>query len=118
MFALALRLGRSVAELLRSLSSEELSEWMAYHRMNPIDDMRGDLQTGILASVMANAHRSPQTAAFTPADFMPYLEKSSQQQTHKTASASASPSNSEAAFIATVRRHVTVITVPRHGRTA
>ena len=102
MFALALRLGRTVAELLYTLSSEELSEWIAFHRLSPIDDQRGDLQAGLIASVIANAHRSPQSRPFTPSDFMPYVEK-----------VSVHPNE---AFIAAARKQLSVVTIHRHGR--
>lgn len=87
------------------MSSEELTEWIAYHRISPIDDARGDLQAGIIASLIANVNRSEKTAAFKPMDFMPYLDR---------------PEKSEEAnaFIAEAKRRLTVVTIVRHGRTA
>lgn len=86
------------------MSSAELAEWMAYHRISPIDDERGDLQAGIVASIIANANRAPKTVPFKPADFMPYLERA--------------PLNDAAPFIAAARQRVNLVTYIRHGRAA
>lgn len=48
---------------------------MAFDRISPFGDERADLRTGILASLTANIHRKKGAAAFTPADFMPFLER-------------------------------------------
>ncbi len=93
-----------MSELLRTLSSEELTEWIAYHGISPIDDARGDLQAGIVASVIANAHRSPKTPAFIPVDFMPHIDRPAP--------------DSAAAFIEQAKRRLPVITVRRDGRPA
>ena len=93
-----------MAELLRSMSSEELTEWIAYHGINPIDDARGDLQAGIVASIVANVNRSPKSPAFKPTDFMPYLDRPE-------------PDSSNA-FIEQAKRRLHVVTVKRHGRIA
>ncbi len=93
-----------MSELLRTLSSEELTEWIAYHGISPIDDARGDLQAGIVASVVANANRAPKTPAFQPADFMPYIDRPE-------------PTRSPP-FIEQAKRRLHVVTVIRHGRTA
>lgn len=74
-FKLALRLGMTVEQLLNSISSYELSEWMVFYRYEPFDDQRQDLVGGIIASTMANCHRSEKTKAFKPSDFMPYRKK-------------------------------------------
>ncbi len=66
--------------------------------------MRGDLHAGMIASVVANAHRSPQSRPFIPSDFMPYGEKPSVHQNE--------------AFITAARQHLSVMTIHRHGRTA
>ena len=105
MFALALRLGRTVAELLQTISSEELTEWIAYHGISPIDDARGDLQAGIVASIVANVNRSSKTPAFKPSDFMPYIDRTEEKQQGN-------------AFVAEAKRRLNVITFVRHGRTA
>ena len=50
---------------------------MAFDRISPIGDERGDLQAGIIASNACNLKRTKQgQKIFAPADFMPYLEKS------------------------------------------
>jgi len=62
----------TVRQLLESVDSRELSEWAAYHSIEPIGSFRSDLQAGIVASVMANCHRSQKSSkTFQPMDFMP-----------------------------------------------
>jgi hypothetical protein len=61
----------TVAELLQRISSRELSEWMAYYRLEPFGDERGDLQAGIVASAVYNVYRDPRkTDPFEPRDFL------------------------------------------------
>lgn len=73
---MALALGVPVAELLSRISSTELNEWIAYDRIDPIGQMRGDLRTGIIASTIANAMgRKEDGTKFIPVDFMPYAEQ-------------------------------------------
>lgn len=54
------------------MSGVELQEWLAFDRISPIGDDRDDLRAGIIASTVANAHRS-RGKAFRPQDFMPFL---------------------------------------------
>ena len=74
MFRLALALGMTVQELGERMSGRELQEWLAYDRLSPIGAERSDLHAGIVASVMANCHRS-RGEPFKPSDFMPFLEQ-------------------------------------------
>ena len=60
-------MGRTVEELLTTISASELMQWMAYDRLSPMGDDRGDFQAGIVASTMANCHG----AKLAPKDFMP-----------------------------------------------
>lgn len=55
----------------------EFAEWMAFFRVEPFGDVRGDLQAGIVASTVANVNRDPKKRRpFSPADFLPDFEKS------------------------------------------
>lgn len=72
---LALRLGRSLEELLATVSSQELTLWRAFDRMEPIGDWRHDLGYGVIASTIANANRSKDHKGYAPLDFMPLSEK-------------------------------------------
>jgi hypothetical protein len=66
-----------VSELLARISSQELTEWMAYYELDPFGSERDDLRSGIVSAVIANVHRDPKKRSkpFEAADFMPYLEK-------------------------------------------
>lgn len=68
--------------MLRRMDSAELSEWIAYHGLNPFGEQRGDLRAGIIASVIANANRGKGTRSFKPSDFMPkFGDKAKKRQT-------------------------------------
>lgn len=67
-------LGKTVGELESTLSSNDLSEWMAYFRVEPFGEDRKDLRMGILASVIANSNRGKSQRPFKPSDFMPYAQ--------------------------------------------
>lgn len=67
---LALRLGRTVPELLRSVSGRELTEWMAFDAIEPIGDTRMDLGFGVVAATVRNSAMVKGQMA-VPLDFMP-----------------------------------------------
>lgn len=56
------------------MSSRELSEWIAFNAIQPFGETRADLRSAIIASTVANCHRTSGTP-FKVADFMPYEEK-------------------------------------------
>ena len=61
----------SVTELLRTHSSEELTEWMAYENVaGPIGPERFDVLNAILAATVANTARAKGRKA-EPKDFIP-----------------------------------------------
>ncbi len=67
-FRLALALGRDVREIFEWPSSL-ISEWLAYDQLDPIPD--SNWQTGLLASIMANAWGSKKTR---PEDWIPRVK--------------------------------------------
>lgn len=69
-YRLALALKKTVAELLATMDSDEFTHWIAFDRLSPIGDERADLRAGIIASTVANCHRSPNRDPFRPSDFM------------------------------------------------
>ena len=73
-------MGCTVKELLQRCDSRELSEWAAYHALDPIGGMRGDLQAGIISSTIANVNRGKSGKPFSPSDFMP-VGKEKEEQT-------------------------------------
>ncbi len=54
LFRLAKELGMTVARLQSEMGNDELVEWMAYDRIDPFGDWRGDAHAGIIASVVVN----------------------------------------------------------------
>ena len=65
--------------MMRDMSYPLLLQWIAYDRLDPIGEARADLRTGIIASTIANVHRSQGKAPYKPVDFIPKFE--SQEQT-------------------------------------
>lgn len=63
----------SVREAQQRVSSREFAEWMAYYRLEPFGELRHDLQSAIIASVIANVNRNPKKHAkpFKVDEFMP-----------------------------------------------
>ena len=55
--------------------AREFAEWMAFYRLEPWGEQRGDLRIGILAAVVANMFRKKGRRALQPVDFMPKFEK-------------------------------------------
>lgn len=69
-FRLALRLGRTVEELLDALSAAELMEWMAFDRLQPIGDERADVNQAIQTSVLVRM-KAKKGARINAVDFLP-----------------------------------------------
>ncbi|MER7963610.1 phage tail assembly protein T [Streptomyces ardesiacus] len=66
----------SLAELLRTHSSAEITEWMAYERVTGIfGPERQDILHGIQTAVIANANRSKGTRKAEAKDFIPVWDQ-------------------------------------------
>lgn len=75
---LARQMGRTLAELLDSIDSHELSLWIAYDRLEPLDDPYW--RTGLICSTMANINKDKKTTAFKPDDFIPRQRNQTDQK--------------------------------------
>lgn len=66
----------SPAKMLSEMRPSELGAWAALWAVDPFDERRADLRTGIIASVLANVNRDPKrrSKAWVPTDFMPYAK--------------------------------------------
>ena len=73
--------------MLRRISSQQLSEWMAFGQLEPFGEERADLRMGILAALIANVNRDPKKTPqpFTPQDFMPNFDDSLREKPKQTA---------------------------------
>lgn len=60
----------TVRRLLGELDSRELTEWMAYERVEPFGVVRDNLHAGVVAATVANANRSKSAKPFQPTDFL------------------------------------------------
>lgn len=62
----------TVARLQAEMSSRELSEWMAFERLEgPLGSSRSDVQAAVIAATVANAARPKNAAPARVSDFMP-----------------------------------------------
>jgi len=57
--------------MLKNMTSLQVLEWRAYYLIEPFGEKPKFLRTGIIASVIANVHRSKKDRTFAPEDFMP-----------------------------------------------
>ena len=64
-------MGKTVSQLLKSLSSKELTEWMIYYELEPFGEDREDFRMGVVASTIANVNRSKNSKVYKPQDFIP-----------------------------------------------
>ena len=67
---MALALGRTVGELDQTLSSTELSYWMAFYSLHPFGSDRDGIHSAIIAATIANVNRGKNQPAFNAEDFM------------------------------------------------
>lgn len=61
-----------VRDLLRRLSSAELTDWIAYSRLRPFGPLVEDQRYGNIMALIANVNRDPKKMPqpFKPSDFM------------------------------------------------
>lgn len=78
MFKLALALGKTVAELERTLTVQELTEWQAYDRLDPFGGYRYDLQTAHILQAKYGDEDS-KLSDFLPVDPYPMNEEQQEQ---------------------------------------
>lgn len=67
---MALALGRTVQELDNTLSSTELSYWIAYYSLHPFGSDRDNIHSAIISATIANVNRGKNQPAFNAEDFM------------------------------------------------
>lgn len=72
MFLLALKLGRTVAELEVTLTYNELIEWRVYYEETHFGELRADRRNAELLALTFNVNRSHKQAPKTSDDFMLY----------------------------------------------
>lgn len=74
-----------MAELEQTLGAGELVEWVEYYRVEPWGQWRDNAHAGMIASVIANVHRTRAGKAYTIKDFM-LTDGATQRQTRTRAS--------------------------------
>lgn len=63
-------LGRTVSELDNTLTSSELSYWMAFYNLKPFGADRDNIHSAIIAATIANVNRGKNQQLFEAEDFM------------------------------------------------
>ena len=69
----------TVAELLKRISSRELSEWMAFGQLEPFGAEAGYIGHAITSKTIADVNRPKGAQAYKISDFIPRLEKKKEQ---------------------------------------
>ncbi|WP_246216892.1 DUF4035 domain-containing protein [Paraburkholderia panacisoli] len=62
-------------QLLANLDSAELTEWLAYDRIDPFGQSRADLRAGIVAATVANYGNRELRERAKPSNFMAFIER-------------------------------------------
>ena len=75
LFRLALRLGKTVQQLLQELSVEEFIEWQAFFSLEPWGFEIENWRAAMIGSTVANANRPPKQPAYKLAQFLPKREQ-------------------------------------------
>lgn len=83
LFRLAGHLKKTVGELLETMDSDELTDWLAFARIEPLDGYRSDINFASLQSLIGNVNRASNQQPFTVDDFLPdyFRENKSAVQT-------------------------------------
>jgi len=71
-FRLALQLGRTVKELNKTVSAQELVYWMSFYKIDPFGGYRQDINFADLKTLIANINRAGSQEPYKTADFMLY----------------------------------------------
>lgn len=66
------------AEMLERMSSEELTGWMTFARLEPFGSEAGYIGHAITAATVANVNRGKDKQAYEIEEFMPQFEKKEQ----------------------------------------
>jgi len=74
-------LGFTVRELLERVDSREISEWMAFAKVEPFGEERADIRSAIIACTMANMWLGKNQKPYKITDFMPKFEPDEPQST-------------------------------------
>lgn len=67
-------LGLTLGQVLK-LPAQEVAIWEAAYAAEPWGELRSDLNSGVVAATIANVNRSQKTPAYSPADFMPFQDR-------------------------------------------
>ena len=76
---LALALGKFLWEVDELMPLPELHEWMWFDERSPIGDIRGDIQAGTVAAIIANVNRKKGAKPYSATDFVPKFGRPKQQ---------------------------------------
>jgi hypothetical protein len=73
-----LALGLPRGEMLRRMSSKELSEWMAFYQIEPFGGDADYIGSAIVAQTVANRHRNKDEKPHITSEFIPKFEPQEQ----------------------------------------
>ncbi|MBK7082350.1 MAG: hypothetical protein IPH55_17035 [Betaproteobacteria bacterium] len=65
----------TVGELLETIGSSEIAEWMAFAGMEPFGAEVADLRAGLMPALTVNMNRAEGADTISPFEFFPWHEK-------------------------------------------
>lgn len=66
-------------QLLAEIDSAELTEWLAFYRIDPFGDQRGDVQSATVARMVYLANCDKKAPTLSLKEFMPFLPPEPEQ---------------------------------------
>lgn len=75
----------TVREMLARIGADELNDWAHYFALEPCGPERGDLQAGIVASVICNILSGKGAKTLSPSDFLLTFEPKKDKTTAELA---------------------------------
>lgn len=60
------------------MSAREFDEWAIFYAEEPFGELRADLRTGIIASILTNVHRRRGSKPTSPGDFVLKTKRAAQ----------------------------------------
>ena len=68
-------LGMTLGRLREEMSSAEMAAWIAFNRIDPIGEMRGDMRTAQVLQQQASMHPKPGSEPSKLQDFLLFYKK-------------------------------------------
>ena len=72
-------MGMSVRDAQARVDSAEFAEWIAFNNLEAFTVDRSEYMLAVVACILANTNRKPNSRAFEPKDFLPEFKRKEPQ---------------------------------------